>query len=233
MRLFARIGLPPTIGATLLALIASLAVLLAEAVGVPIRDTARALVERAHFREMLLSGLLPFLLFAGALDVDLDALPGEKLVVGLLSTVGVVVSTALVGALTVVASRLLGFRLSLGEGLLFGALISPTDPIAVIGMLRASRAPKRLEVSMAGESLFNDGIGVVVFFALAEIVAHRAVGAGAIGLVLLEEIVGGMLLGTLFGWLARRILARIRDHRAAALVTLVLTAGLYGLANRL
>jgi CPA1 family monovalent cation:H+ antiporter len=230
---FARLGLPPPIGATLLGLIASLAVLAADAVGLPVGPAARALVERAHFRETLLYGLLPFLLFAGALDVDFDALLDEKLVVGWLSTAGVVVSTALVGALTVVAVKPLGFHVTLGEGLLFGALISPTDPIAVLGMLRASRAPERLGVSMAGESLFNDGVGVVVFFALAEITAHRTVGAGAIGRLLLQQVGGGFLLGALFGRLARHILRRIGDHRLAALFTLLLTAGLFGVANLL
>ena len=231
MQTFTRLGLPPPIGATLLALIASAVIFLADAAGLSIGPAARALVERAHFRETLLDGLLPFLLFAGALHVDLDALPGEKLVVGLLSTIGVVVSTALVGALTVVMARPFGFQMTLGEGLLFGALISPTDPIAVLGMLRASRAPERLEVSMAGESLFNDGVGVVVFFALVDITAHRAVGAGAIGLLLVREVAGGMLLGYVFGRLARRILRQIGDHRIAILITLVLTIGLYGIAN--
>lgn len=233
MQTFTRLGLPPPIGATLLALVASLAVLAAGAAGLPVGEPARALVEHLHFRETLLYGLLPFLLFAGALEVDLEALLDEKLVVGLLSTAGVVVSTALVGALTVVAARPLGFEVTLGEGLLFGALISPTDPIAVLGMLRAARAPERLGVSMAGESLFNDGVGVVVFFALAEITAHRAVGAGAIGLLLLRQVGGGLLLGALFGRLSRRILRRVDSYRLAVLFTLLLTAGLFGLANLL
>ncbi len=233
MQTFTRLGLPPPIGATLLALVASLAILAADAAGLPVGQAARTLVEHLHFRETLLYGLLPFLLFAGALEVDLDALLGEKLVVGVLSTAGVVVSTALVGALIVLAARALGFQMTLGEGLLFGALISPTDPIAVLGMLRASRAPERLGVSLAGESLFNDGVGVVVFFALVEVTANRAVGAGAIGLLLLRQVAGGLLLGYLFGRLARRILRRIGNHRLAVLFTLLLTAGLFGLANLL
>jgi len=223
--------MPATIGVTLLGLLGSLAVLAAEAAGVRGGDLARALVERAHFRETLLNGLLPFLLFAGALDVDLDALLEEKLVVGSLSTVGVVVSTAMVGALTLMAAKPLGLAITVGEALLFGALISPTDPIAVLGMLRASRAPKRLEVQIAGESLFNDAFGVVLFFALAEITAHRAVGPGAIGLLLGRQVAGGLLLGYVFGRLARRVLRHVGSQLIAVLVTLVLTAGLFGLAN--
>jgi monovalent cation:H+ antiporter, CPA1 family len=232
VRIFARFGLPPTIGATLLALLVSLAVVLGEAAGLPGGRAARALVERAHFRETLLDGLLPFLLFAGALDVDLDALLGEKLVVGLLSTAGVVSSTVLIGALAVVAAAPLGFHLTLEEGLLFGALISPTDPIAVLGMLRACHAPERLEVTMAGESLFNDGVGVVVFFAVAQVAAHRTVGAGAIGLLLLQEVGGGLLLGYIFGRLARRLLRRVGDHRFAISIMFAVAIGLYRLANR-
>ncbi len=225
--------MPATIAATLLALAGSVAVFVAEAHGVRGGNFARALVARTHFRQTLLDVLLPFLLFAGALDVDLDALLEDKLVVGLLSTAGVVVSTALISALTVVVARPLGLYITTGEALLFGALISPTDPIAVLGMLRASNAPKRLEVQMAGESLFNDGIGVVVFFALAEITAHRSVSAGAIGLLLVRQVAGGSLLGYVFGRLGRGILRHVGLPPIAALVTLLLTGGLYLLARAL
>jgi CPA1 family monovalent cation:H+ antiporter len=226
------VGLPTTIGVTLLALIASLILVLAGAFGVPVHDFARDLVERVRFRETLLDGMLSFLLFAGAMQVDLDALLDERLVVGLLATAGVVVSTAIVGGLTIVVTKLLGLAIGFRECLLFGALISPTDPIAVIGMLRASHAPKRLEVQMAGESLFNDGVGVVVFFTLAEITAGRSVGAGAISLFLLEEVAGGLALGLAFGWLARWMLRSSDDDQVAVLVTLALALGLYRLAAR-
>src|SRR5580692_3981663 len=188
---------------------------------------ARALVDRLHFRETLLDGLLPFLLFAGALEVDLDALLGEKLAVGLLSTVGVLVSTAIVGAAVWAVGQPLGLAITGGEALLFGALISPTDPIAVLGMLRTSPAHERLEVQLAGESLFNDGVGVVVFFAVLELTAHRTVSSAAVGLLRLRQVAGGMLFGYLCGRLARGILRRVGFAPLAALVTLGLTGGAF------
>lgn len=233
MRPFARAAFPLPIAATLLALLGAIALLAAEMRGLRGVGHARALVDRLHFRETLLDGLLPFLLFAGALDVDLDALVGEKLAVGLLSTLGVLVSTAIVGASVWVAGKPLGLAITVGEALLFGALISPTDPIAVLGMLRISPTPKRLEVQLAGESLFNDGFGVVIFFAVIELTAHRTVSPAAVGLLLLRQVAGGMLFGYLCGRLARGILRRVGFAPLAALVTLGLTGGVFWVAKLL
>jgi CPA1 family monovalent cation:H+ antiporter len=223
----ARAAFPLPIAATLLALLGAIALLAAEMRGLRGVGHARALVERLHFRETLLDGLLPFLLFAGALEVDLDALLGEKLAVGLLSTLGVLVSTAIVGAAVWAVGKPLGLAITGGEALLFGALISPTDPIAVLGLLRASAAHERLEVQLAGESLFNDGFGVVIFFAVFELTAHRTVSSTAVGLLLLRQVAGGMLFGYLCGRLARGILRRVGFAPLAALVTLGLTGGAF------
>jgi len=232
-------GLPATIGVTVWALLASLALVAAGALGSPVHDFARRLVARVNFRETLLDGMLSLLLFAGALEVDLDALLGEKALVALLATVGVVISTAIVGGLTLLVARVCGLPINLQESLLFGAIISPTDPIAVLGMLRTARAPKQLEVQMAGESLFNDAVGVVVFFAILEIAAGRTVGAGAISLSFLEEVGGGAALGLGAGWIARKLLRSIDRDRTrarvplAVLVTLAIAVGLNLLAERL
>ncbi len=231
MRPPARAAFPLPIAATLLALLGAVALLAAEMRGLRGVGHTRALVERLHFRETLLDGLLPFLLFAGALEVDLDALLGEKLAVGLLSTAGVLVSTAVVGASVWAVGKPLGLAITGGEALLFGALISPTDPIAVLSMLRASAAPKPLEVQLAGESLFNDGFGVVVFFAVFELTAHRTPSSSAVGLLLLRQVAGGMLLGYLCGRLARGILRRVGFAPLAALVTLGLTGGVFWVAK--
>jgi CPA1 family monovalent cation:H+ antiporter len=228
-------GLPATIGVTVWALLASLALVAAGALGSPVHEFARRLVARVNFRETLLDGMLSLLLFAGALEVDLDALLGEKALVAVLATVGVAISTAVVGGLTLLVARVCGLPLSLQESLLFGAIVSPTDPIAVLGMLRTARAPKQLEVQMAGESLFNDAVGVVVFFAILEIAAGRTVGAGAISLSFLEEVGGGAALGLGAGWIARKILRSIDRARAhlAIVVTLTIAVGLNPLAGQL
>ncbi len=228
-------GLPATIGVTVWALLASLALVAAGALGSPVHDFARQLVARLHFRETLLDRMLSLLLFAGALEVDLDALLGEKALVALLATVGVVISTVIVGGMTLVVARLCGLPLSLRQGLLFGAIVSPTDPIAVLGMLRTARAPKQLEVQMAGESLFNDAVGVVVFFAMLEIAAGHTVGVGAVTLSFLEQVGGGAALGLGAGWLARKILRSIdrAGPHLAVVVTLVIAVGLNPLAEHL
>jgi CPA1 family monovalent cation:H+ antiporter len=124
------------------------------------------LVESIDFNKTLMVGMLGFLLFAGALHVDINELLERKLEIGVFATFGVIISTFLIGTLTFLVSGLLGLKLTYIYCLLFGAIISPTDPIAVLGILKKAGAPKGLEIKISGESLFNDGIGVVVFIAL-------------------------------------------------------------------
>jgi monovalent cation:H+ antiporter, CPA1 family len=226
-------GQPATIGVTVWALLASLALVAAGALGSPVHDFARQLVARLHFRATLLDGMLSLLLFAGALEVDLDALLGEKALVAVLATIGVVISTAIVGGMTLLVARVCGLPINLQESLLFGAIVSPTDPIAVLGMLRTARAPKQLEVQMAGESLFNDAVGVVVFFAILEIAAGHTVGVGAISLSFLEQVAGGAALGLGAGWLARKILRSLDRPPLSIGVTLAIAFGLNPLAEHL
>ena len=186
------------------------------------------LVARVDFRETLLDGMLSLLLFAGALEVDLDALLGEKALVGVLATVGVVVTRRRSSAWRRLLWRAsAGLPLDLGEALLFGAIVSPTDPIAVIGMLRTSRAPKRLEVQMAGESLFNDAVGVVVFFTLAEVAAgphgRRAPRSRSL---FVEEVAGGAgASASPPDGAPASCSAQIDDVPFAILITLVLAIG--------
>jgi CPA1 family monovalent cation:H+ antiporter len=232
------IGLPTTIGVTLIALVMSLALIAAAALGLPIRAPVAALLARLDFGEVLLDGMLAFLLFAGALSVDLGELLGQKLVVGVLATAGVVASTLVVGGLTFLLSRLLGLGLSLLESLLFGAIVSPTDPIAVLGILRSTSAPKALAAQMAGESLFNDGIGVVVFSMLiglagADGAAVAGIDVGTVLRLLATQVLGSLLLGLAAGWLTYLMLRAVDHYQVEVLLTLALAMGVYSLATAL
>ena len=227
------VKLPSTIGVMTLALAASVLLTLLNALGLPLAGVAQRLIERVHFRETLLNVVLAFLLFAGSLEVDLSELRNEKLTVGLLASIGVLFSTAILTALTLALARLLSLPITLPEAALFGALISPTDPIAVLAMLRASGAPKRLEVQIAGESLFNDGVGVVLFFVLAGLAAGRAAGAADVALMLGRQVLGGLGLGLLFGWITTRMLRMVDNYQVEVLLTVALATGVYALASAL
>ena len=158
------VGLQHTIGLTVMGAIASLAVVAADAaLPLPLEAAEESLLESIDFSDTLLNGMLSFLLFAGALHVDLGNLLQRKWTVSLLATVGVVISTLVVGAGFRLATWLLGFEVSWLWCLVFGALISPTDPVAVVGILRSAGTPPVFEAKIAGESLFNDGVGVVLF----------------------------------------------------------------------
>jgi CPA1 family monovalent cation:H+ antiporter len=228
------IKLPTTIGVMLIALCMSLALFGLELLGVEVREPAARLLERLRFRETLLDGMLAFLLFAGALHVDMGHLMGQKRVIASLATVGVLVTTLLVGVLTWEATRLVGLEVSLLHCVLFGALISPTDPIAVIGILKQAHAPKSLETKIAGESLFNDGIGGVVFMVVQGLaVGGGEVTLGSVGLLFAEEVIGGLLLGLGGGWLAFSLIRSVDNYQVEVLISLALAMGVYSLAAAL
>jgi CPA1 family monovalent cation:H+ antiporter len=243
---FRFIRLPTTIGVTLIALCMSLSLIGADALGLPVHAMAVSLIARLNFREIVLDWMLAFLLFAGALNVDLEELAGQKLSVALLASVGVLASTFLVGGMTWALSRSLGLGISLVESLLFGALISPTDPIAVLGILRATSAPKALQAQMAGESLFNDGFAVVVFSVILGVAAATGTGTGtgtagsgagidvgAIAFLFARQVLGSLLLGLVVGWLTYLMLRAVDNYQVEILLTLALAMGLYGLATAL
>ena len=207
-------------------------------IGLPIREHATALLEHLNFGSIVLDGMLAFLLFAGSLNVNHAEILEQKLTVGVLATAGVVVSTFLVGGLTWLFGCYLGLGLNLSESLLFGAIISPTDPIAVLGILRGSGAPKSLEAQMAGESLFNDGMGVVMFsvilgLAAASGGAAHGPGAGTIAFMLVREVAGSLALGLAIGWLTFLLLRSVDNYQVEILLTLALAMGLYSLATAL
>ena len=228
--------LPHTVGLVVMGLGASLGVLGADALapGLGLGATVRRLLRMVDFKETLMTGLLSFLLFAGALHVDLGALAQRKWAIGTMATVGLVVSTAVVAAGAWVIFRLLEIDLPFAYCLVFGALISPTDPVAVIGILKRVRVPPTLEAKIVGESLFNDGVGVVVF-TLAVAIASGAgeAGPGAAAALFLAEAVGGAALGLATGLIAFVALRGIDEYNIEVMITLALVTGTYALAGPL
>ncbi len=226
--------LPNTIGVMVIALAMSVVLILAGLVYQPINTHALTLLNSIDFNRTLMDGMLSFLLFAGALHVNLDDLSKQKGVIAVLATLGVVASTFIVGGLSWMLFGLLGIQISLGYCLLFGALISPTDPIAVLGILKKAGVPKSLETKITGESLFNDGVGVVVFLALFGIVtASQEANTGQIAWLFITEVIGGGLMGLILGGTAYAMLRRVDNYQVEVLITLALVMGGYSLAGSL
>lgn len=226
--------LPQTIGLMTVALVAALLLmLLGHLEIVPTRDFS-AFVESLNFSRLLLHGILSFLLFAGALHVDISDLRRARFSVGLLASVGVVISTFVTGGLFWYVAKLAGLQLGAIHALLFGALISPTDPVAVLAIIRRAGAPKALETRIVGESLFNDGVGIVIFSTLFAIALHAGSPTPiSIASYFLREALGGIALGLVLGWLCSRLLEPLDAYRVEILLTLAFAAAGYALAERL
>ncbi|MEO7274268.1 MAG: sodium:proton antiporter [Vicinamibacterales bacterium] len=232
--------LPPTTGTLLVALVSSLSIVAAEQMipGLDLRPAIERFLGEIDFDKTLMHGLLCFLLFAGALHVDLDGLIEHRWIIAGLATIGVVLSVTVVGVLTWLTFGLVGVEVSLLACLTFGALISPTDPIAVMGLLKELHAPRALEAQIAGESLFNDGIGVVVFMGLASLAHLSGAGdldapspaAGELLVFAIREVIGGLGLGLALGYVGYRALKSIDEHPLELLITLALVMFLYALS---
>ena len=229
------IGLPTTIGVMLIALVVSLGVIAVNEAGLAdVYSVARSTVAQIDFNFVLMQGMLSLLLFAGAMHIDLTELAAFKWPIGIMASVGVVASTFLIGGLSYVLLPAAGVEMPFIYCLLFGALISPTDPIAVLGILKSANAPKSLEVKIAGESLFNDGVAVVVFLIIAGIAAGTAeVSAASITKLLAAEALGGAILGLALGWFTFALLKTIDNYEVEVLLTLALVLGGYALAGKL
>jgi CPA1 family monovalent cation:H+ antiporter len=228
------IKLPATIGVMLIALLLSLALIGAGAFAPWMREDAARLLQGVDFDEALMQGMLCFLLFAGALHINLGELAEQKIAVSVLAVAGVAISTFVFGTTIYFALQWIGLELSYAWCLLFGALISPTDPIAVIGILKDAKVPRTLEIKIAGESLFNDGIGVVAFVVLSEIaLGGQEASFGRIGLLFLQEAVGGAVFGFVVGWIVYRLLKSVDNYRVEVMLTLALVMGGYALASAL
>ncbi len=228
------IKLPTTIGIMLLSLMFSLVLVLFGELGFSLEDQATRIVGSIDFNEALLHGMLSFLLFAGALHVNLNDLREQKWVIGTLATVGVICSTFIIGTVMFYVLQWLDIHVAYIYCLVFGALISPTDPIAVMGILKIAGAPKTLETKIAGESLFNDGVGVVVFLVLLGIATggDEITTTQVIKLFSVEAL-GGVTFGLGLGFLGFFMLRGVDNYQVEALITLALVSGGYAFAEYL
>lgn len=223
--------LPTTIGLMILSLVLIIPITLSKTILPEFYTFFCDIIVNADFKTLLLDGILSFLLFAGALHVNLGALAKEKKSIFLFATLGVLISTFIVGSLVFFGAQLIGLELPFLHALLFGALISPTDPIAVMAILKEANISKSLGIKIEGESLFNDGIGVVVFSGILLIATatgeHSTAEIGAeIGTLFLEEAVGGLLYGLLIGFLGLKCIQSLKDNpQLAVMITLAIVMG--------
>lgn len=225
------IKLPTTIGIMVMAMVLSMIIMFLPTLGIDILPAVHRIIDGVDFSETLLHGMLSFLLFAGALHVNWETLQSQKHIIGAMALFGTVLSTALVGLMTYKIFPVLGFDIPFIYALLFGALISPTDPIAVMAILKKAGAPKTLEIKVVGESLFNDGIAVVLFLTLLGIATHGETTASHVALLFVEEAVGGAVLGLILGYIAFLMLRSVDNYQVEILLTLAMVMGGYELAN--
>lgn len=230
--------LPHTIGLLIMGLAASLVLIAVELLlpQITLYESVELLLRRIDFQNAVLNGMLAFLLFAGALHVDLSVLRRRAWSVGLMATLGVLISTAVVGIGVWYAGGLLGLPLSLAWALVFGALISPTDPVAVLSILKSVQVEEALEADMAGESLFNDGVGVVLVTVLVAIASGTAEGGVEplhIARLFFVEALGGAALGLATGYISYRATRAIDNYPIEILISLALVMGTYALAAKL
>ncbi|WP_036155555.1 cation:proton antiporter [Maribacter forsetii] len=230
--------LPSTIGLMILALSTVILITLTQNIFPAFYLYFCDVVINTDFRSLLMDGMLSFLLFAGSLHVNIDDLKKERKSILLFATFGVLISTTIVGFLTYYLAQFLSIELPLIHALLFGALISPTDPIAVMSILKKANIQKSLGVKIEGESLFNDGIGVVVFSGLLIVArldenSNESV-SSAIGELFLMEAVGGIVYGLILGYIGYRVIKSINENpQLAVLISLAIVIGGYAIASLL
>jgi CPA1 family monovalent cation:H+ antiporter len=227
---------PTSIGLMAIALVFSMILIeLGELEWIPgLEDTARSLLESIDFDRLVLHGILGALLFAGSLHINLEDLTKQKGIIFLLASVGIVLSTTIVGGVMFYVLNWLDIGIPFIYCLLFGSLISPTDPIAVLSILKTVGAPKELETIIAGESLFNDGVAVVIFIVVLGIATgHHEPSFVSITVLFLKEAVGGALFGLATGYGAYRLLRTVDNYQVEILITLALVFAGYAAAEAL
>jgi len=225
---------PNTIALMAISLGLSLIIVLLGTANIIDRELIEGFVESLHFDKVLLHGMLAYLLFAGALTIDLQYLRGVLAQITAFATFSVALSGVIAGTIFWVIATSLGFEIEIIHGLLFGALIAPTDPVAVLGILKGARAPRTLQTTMAGESLFNDGVGVVIFLTLASVAfSGKEPALTELGKFLLLEAGGGAALGLGLGWITYRLMHSIDEYSVEVLLSLAVVSGGYALATAL
>jgi CPA1 family monovalent cation:H+ antiporter len=232
---FRFIGLPPTIGVMVTALMFSLLLQGLSFIGYPgLEERVQELIGQIDFGDLLMNWMLSFLLFAGALHVNINDVRSYRWPIGLLATVGVLIATTVIGSLAYWIFALFGWHISFLYCLLFGALISPTDPIAVLGVLRTANASKPLKTTIVGESLFNDGTAVVVFTVLLGILQlGETPSLSATAMLFVHEAIGGVVFGGLIGYLVYRMIKSIEQYQIEVMLTLALVIGGSAMASEL
>lgn len=222
---------PPVLAMTMMSIVLALTLVGLGSFGLIPLEEVEAFIRSFDFADLVLHGLLGLLLFAGALFVDVEQLRKWARPIAALATVGVLLSALVVGALLWVVSGWLGFPLGFWWCLLFGALIAPTDPIAALAIVRKAGAPKEMEIKLVGESLFNDGTGVMLFLIILGIVQTGEVTAATLAHEVFVAPVGAAVMGWLLGMMATHAIARVDHHPTEILMTLALATGVYGLAE--
>jgi len=226
--------LPHTIGLVVIALAASLSMIAYDLIqpSAHIGPKVSSILRQIDFNETLMRGMLSFLLFAGALHADFTALKSQRLIIGVMACLGTLISTFVVGVGMWWLFGLLGLAIPFIWALVFGALISPTDPVAVLSLFKTVKVPATLQAKMAGESLFNDGVGVVVFSVVVAIAASgdASMGAAEISKLFFTEAIGGAVLGLLAGYIGYRAMYGIDEPSLEVLITLALVMVTYALA---
>jgi len=231
--------LPNTIGLMIIAILFTLGLFLTSYVNNSLLGLAEKLIAQIDFKTVLLDVMLGFLLFAGAMHTNFEQLKVQRWPVLVFATVGVITSTFLVAFFCSALFNIMEIEVAFIHCLLFGALISPTDPIAVLGIMKKAGVPKKLETKIVGESLFNDGVGVVVFLTILSIAGgsgegdHGGSSLSGIASLFGQEVFGGIIFGAIIGWITYKLLRTIDDYEIEVMITLACVMGGYVLAHKL
>ena len=218
--------LPTTIGLMVITIVFTLLILVTSFFNSALLEYEILLISQIDFKSVLLDVMLSFLLFAGALHTNFQQLKVQRKPIFAFATFSTIISTFLVGVFSFYALKFMSFEVEFIYCLLFGALISPTDPIAVLGLLKQVGAPKKLETKIVGESLFNDGIGVVIFLTIYQIAkGGKEITVGQVAEMFVVEVVGGIVLGLFLGWVTYRLLKTIDDYDTEVIITVATVMG--------